>query len=92
MSISYFVSSFTGWIDDLENSPGSNLTNLVPQDNFSWVPDYSLELPKCEKNVPKNLFGLCENGWLLVTRYVIFKYGDVPTKLIITQLLLTVDF
>ena len=34
-------------------TPGSNLTYLAPQDNFSLVPNYFLGPPEHEKNVPK---------------------------------------
>ena len=40
--------------NDKSCTPGSNLTYLAPQDNFSYVPNYFLGPPEHEKkNVPE---------------------------------------
>ena len=74
------------------HSPVSNLTYLAPPKfNFSWVPNGSLGPPKCEKNVSQNqtclgyvkMYGCYGN-------YAVLKNGGVPTKSIISQLLLII--
>ena len=66
---------------DMTITPGSNLTYLVPQDNFSLVPNCFLGPPECETMFPKiNLFGLCENVWLPWQPVLILKNGGVPTN------------
>ena len=62
-----------------------------PQDNFSWALNCSLGPPGCETKVSskKFWFGLCDIAWFLWQPAAnLRRGGGVPTKLLISQLLL----
>ena len=74
-------------------TPASNLTYLAHPGQFligaKLILDH-LNATKCYKEI--NLLGLCENAWLpWATRNAILKNLGIHTKLIISQLLLTIN-
>ena len=76
-------------------TPASNLGYLAPpQDNFSWVPNCSLGPPGWETKVSskKIWFGLCEIAWSLCKPISNLRRGGLPIKLLISQLLLILDY
>ena len=64
----------------ISGTPASNLGYLAPpQDNFSWVPNCSLEPPGWETNVSskKFWFQLCEIAWFLCRPIANLRRGSV---------------
>ena len=65
-----------------------------PPGKFSWVPNCSLGPPGWETKVSskKFWFVLCEIAWFLCRPIANFRRGGLPIKLLISQLLLILDY
>ena len=65
---------------------------LHPQDKFSWVPNCSLGPLNVKRSCPKKLVWAMLKCMVSMATHSGFENGGMPTKVLISQLLLIIDY